>query len=99
MTVIKSNQVVTEYQEAESLISFKGVNGVEDYMGLKSDINSLLTLINSETFTPQFGIGNPESVVTSNYSKTYFDTTSSPTSVTMYVNENVNVNTGWVPVV
>ncbi len=67
---------------------------VEDYSAIKEDLESVTV-----GFKPLFGAGSPEGVVTSNRSQVYFDTTNTPTNVTMYVNETVGVNTNWVQVV
>lgn len=51
--------------------------------------------INDGRYSPQFGTGSPEGVVTSNNNQTYFDL-SVPE---MWVNPTIGVNTGWVQVV
>jgi len=60
-----------------------------------SDNASSITDINDGRYSPQFGSGSPESVVTSNRNQQYFDT-SGPS---MWVNATIGVNTGWVQVV
>lgn len=97
---IESRQTIVEYAEAAEVYKLNSEYGTDDLMAMKADIRNLIALINdtNSTFTPQFGTGSPNSVVTSNYNRTYFDTTLSPVSVTMFVNENVGVNTGWVQV-
>lgn len=51
--------------------------------------------INDGRYSPQFGIGSPEGVVTSNRNQTYFDTA----VPSMWVNPTIGVNTGWVQIV
>ena len=97
--MIESRQLITEYSDARLNISFKTDDGVEDYMALKADVTSLIELINNGDYEPQFGTGSPEGVVTSNFNRTYYDTTLSPVSVTMWTNQVTGVDTGWVPVV
>ncbi len=43
---------------------------------------------------PIIGTGSPEGVVTSNFSKQYIDTSTSP--ATQYFNETLSSNTGWI---
>ncbi len=88
-----SRQTIESYEEARDSIKFINENGVEDYMAMKDDINSVLTLIGEGMFSPKFGEGSPEGVVTSNLSKQYIDTLTDP--VTVYFNLNSSVNTGW----
>lgn len=54
-----------------------------------------ITDINDGRYSPQFGAGSPEGVVTSNRNQTYFDL-SVPE---MWVNPAIGVNTGWVQIV
>ena len=99
MTQINTRQTVLEYSDISSLYNFKNSNAVEDFAALKDDVFEILRQINANEFTPLEGSGNPEGVITSNSSKTYVDTDLSPVSVTMYYNNTINSNTGWVPVV
>ncbi len=76
---------------------------VQDYSAVKDDLSSaersIETLLETiEGFKPLFGAQAPEGVITSNNSQVYFDTTNSPTGVTMYFNDSIGVNTGWVKV-
>lgn len=98
---IESRQTVLEYSEVPATYGIDNDYGIEDLMALKEDVRSLISLVNdsNSTFTPQFGTGSPEGVVTSNFNRTYYDTTLSPVSVTLYVNQNIGVSTGWVIVV
>lgn len=98
---IESRQTVLEYGEVPQAYNMSSEYGIDDLMALKEDIAALISLVNdsNSTFTPQFGTGSPEGLVTSNFNRTYYDTTLSPVSVTLYVNQNVGVNTGWVIVV
>lgn len=93
--MIQSRQFVVEYDEARQAYSFKSEQGVDDFMALKADVFAVIELLNAEssTFTPQFGSGNPEGVVTANFNRTYFDT--SGVNATMYINETVGASTGW----
>ncbi len=86
-----SRQTINSYTEAWESISFKNDNGVEDYMAMKEDIGQFLTFIGEGMFSPQFGDGSPEGVVTSNLSKQYIDTTAN----VVYYNLESSVNTGW----
>lgn len=54
-----------------------------------------ITDINDGRYSPQFGAGSPEGVVTSNRNQTYFDL-SVPE---MWVNPAIGANTGWVQIV
>ena len=51
--------------------------------------------INDGRYSPQFGTGSPEGVVTANRNQTYFDT-SVPA---MWVNPATGANTGWIQIV
>ena len=51
--------------------------------------------INDGRYSPQFGSGSPEGVVTANRNQTYFDT-SVPS---MWVNSTIGASTGWVQIV
>ena len=51
--------------------------------------------INDGRYSPQFGTGSPEGVVTANRNQTYFDT-SVPA---MWVNPAIGASTGWVQIV
>lgn len=99
MSQINSRQTVLEYSDIRTLYKFNNDNAIEDFAALKADISEILRQININEFTPLEGSGNPEGVIISNSSKTYVDTDLSPVSVTMYYNNTINSNTGWVPVV
>lgn len=81
----------------QTIKSYAAVNGklapelVEDYMGLKADVDALI-----EGISPQFGEGSPEGVVTSNLSKTYYDVTGGV--AVMYVNPAESTSAGWIEV-
>lgn len=92
---ITSRQIVIEYDDVRQTYSFKSENAVEDFMALKSDVFETLELLNAETstFTPQFGSGSPEGVVTANFNRTYFDTDAA--NAVQYINETVGLSTGW----
>ncbi|PHS02423.1 MAG: hypothetical protein COA78_21115 [Blastopirellula sp.] len=70
---------------------------VQDYSAVKENLAAALRLI--EELKPLSGAQTPEGNVTANLSQTFIDTTASPVSVTMYFNETVGSNTGWVVVV
>ena len=99
MAQITSRQLALEYSDIRGLYKLKDDNAVEDMAALKADIASLINIINTGDLVPIKGVGSPEGVVTSNSSLTYIDTTSAPTSVTMYINESIGESTGWVQVV
>ncbi len=88
-----SRQTIKSYSEARESIKFLNESGIEDYMAIKDDIDGVLSLIAEEMFSPKFGEGSPEGVVTSNLSKQYIDTATDP--ATVYFNLNSSVNTGW----
>lgn len=73
---------------------------IRDYSALKFNVDELIKQTNIEQLasqlTPIEGTGSPESVVTANYSKLYIDTTNAPTSVSIYFNNNIGSNTGWI---
>lgn len=93
--MIETRQIVIEYDEVRETYKFKFENAVEDFMALKADVFAAIELLNAETstFTPQFGSGSPESVVTANFNRTYFDT--SGLNAVQYINETVGESTGW----
>lgn len=99
MAQITSRQLALEYSDIRDLYKLKDDNAVEDMAALKADIAALINIINTGDLVPIQGVGSPEGVVTSNSSLTYIDTTSAPTSVTMYINESIGESTGWVQVV
>ena len=77
---------------------------IQDYSAVKDDLSAAeksitILLETMEGFKPLFGAQTPEGNVVSNNSQVYFDTTNSPTDVTMYINETVGSDTGWVIVV
>ena len=52
--------------------------------------------INDGRYSPQFGTGSPEGVVTANRNQTYYDLSGTPQH---WVNPIIGANTGWVQVV
>ena len=99
MAEIQSNQSALEYSDVRDIYKFKDEEAVEDLMFLKTDVLTIIGLINKGEFTPLQGVGSPEGVVESNSSLQYIDTALSPVSVTMYANSETNSKTGWIPVV
>ena len=93
--MIQTRQFIIEYHEATNTYHFKSDQATEDFMALKADVFAVIDLLNAEssTFTPQFGSGSPEGAVTSNYNRTYFDT--SGTNAVQYINETVGESIGW----
>lgn len=70
----------------------------EDYFHLKRDqegllqsMVALLGAVNDGEFSPQFGTGSPEGVVTANYSLFYVDTSTNR----IWYNTSVGAQTGW----
>jgi hypothetical protein len=91
-----TRQTLRSYSDIAASLPKATNKFVADYSAMKDDI--LKALKGVDSLSPQFGTGSPEGVVTANLSQTYYDTTNSPTNVTMYINENVGSNTGWVVV-
>ena len=92
--MIKSRQVIDSYSECREQHPRWSDQAIEDYQATKQDINNFIDLANSGAFSPQFGTGSPEGVVTANYSLLYIDTA----VPTMYYNETFGANTGWTVV-
>lgn len=97
--MIKSRQTIESYSDCKASHSRWNDNAIEDYQALKEDIQSLIEFSNNleqsignGDFSPQFGTGNPNGVVTANYSLKYIDT-SVPTE---YYNPTFGSDTGWV---
>lgn len=99
MAEITSRQLAIEYSDIRELYNLKDDNAVEDMAALKADIGALINIINTGDLVPIQGTGSPEGVVVSNSSLTYIDTTLAPASVTMYINQVVGEDTGWMQVV
>lgn len=87
---INSQQSIIDYSEINQ---FFPDNITEDYMAIKRDLNAIVDAVNNGEFSPKFGSGSPEGIVTSNSNLTYFDM--SGATAIMYVNETIGVNTGW----
>ncbi len=99
-----TRQVLRSYADIAQALPAAKEQFIEDYDAVKEDLTSaqesIQKLIDSlAALSPLFDAGLPESVVTSNSSQVYFDTTNSPTSVTMWFNDTIGVNTGWVQIV
>lgn len=99
-----TRQVLRSYADIAQALPAAKEQFIEDYDAVKEDLTSaqesIQKLIDSlAALSPLFAAGLPESVVTSNSSQVYFDTTNSPTSVTMWFNDTIGVNTGWVQIV
>lgn len=96
MDEIELRTAIASYNE---LIGFTD-NMRDDYFAMRNtvsqitaNLNQIISDFNAGEFSPQFGTGSPEGVVTSNKNRTYFDT--SGAQAIMYINENAGVNTGW----
>jgi|GEM_PF-3618701 hypothetical protein len=98
-----SLQTLKGYRDVSANLPGATEKFVQDYSSLKEDLSGAERAINSlletiESFKPLYGDQTPEGNITSNDSLVYFDTTNSPTSVTMYFNNEVGVKTGWVQI-
>lgn len=87
----ETRQTVIDYSEARDAYKIPTENGLEDFMAMKSDIIFHRVFINN--WSPQFGTGSPEGVVTCNNSQVYYDTSVTP--VIMYINQTIGADTGW----
>lgn len=99
-----TRQVLRSYTDIAQALPAAEEQFIEDYDAVKEDLTnaqeSIQSLIDSLAgFSPLSGVGSPEGVTTSNSSQIYFDTTLSPVSVTMYFNDTIGSDTGWVNVV
>ena len=99
-----TRQILRSFSEIAQALPSAKEQFVEDYDAVKEDLTnaqeSIQILIDSlAALSPLFAVGLPESVVTSNSSQVYFDTTNSPTSVTMWFNDTIGSSTGWVQIV
>ena len=99
-----TRQVLRSFTEIAQALPSAKEQFIEDYDAVKEDLTiaqqSIQSLIDSlAEFAPLSGAQTPEGNVTSNSSQLYFDTTNSPTNVTMYFNDTIGLNTGWVQVV
>ena len=99
-----TRQVLRSYADIAQALPAAKEQFIEDYDAVKEDLTSAQESIQKlsdslAALSPLFDAGLPESVVTSNSSQVYFDTTNSPTSVTMWFNDTIGVNTGWVQIV
>ncbi len=92
-----SRQLLRSYQDIKRNVGDSTDKFVQDYSAVKADLTEALRLIeDSKTLS---GAQTPEGNVTANLSQTFIDTTASPVSVTMYFNDTVGSDTGWVVVV
>lgn len=90
-------QLLRSYPDIRQNVGNATDRFVQDYSAVKENLAEALKLI--ENLKPLSGAQTPEGNVTANLSQTFIDTTASPVSVTMYFNETVGSNTGWVVVV
>jgi len=93
--MIKTLQTIQDYQAAFDAHSEWSEDAIEDYQGLKGDINKILDAINNGNLSPQSGSGSPEGIVFANYSLLYIDLAAAPTP-DIYFNPLFNAQTGWV---
>lgn len=99
-----SRQLLRSYRQIKHEVGNSTDKFVQDYSAVKEDLTAALKLITTLTESidnskPLFGAQNPEGNVTANLSQTFTDTTASPASVTMYFNDTVGSDTGWVVIV
>lgn len=97
--MIDNRQVIESYADCNIEHPNWTEQAVEDYQAIKEQLNETTDSANSyETardngdFSPQFGTGSPEGVVTANYSLLYIDTA----VPTIYYNETFGADTGWI---
>jgi len=93
--MIKTLQTINDYQAAFNAHSKWSEDAIQDYQGLKGDINKILNAINNGDLSPQSGSGSPEGTVFANYSLLYIDLTAAPDPV-IFFNPTFNEKTGWV---
>ena len=98
-----TRQTLRAYRDIAASLPKATNKFVADYSAVKEDINKneknvVIIFDTIKDLVPLFGVGSPEGVTAANLSQIYFDTTNTPTTVTMYTNENVGSNTGWVVV-
>ena len=86
-----SRQVLKSFSEIAQAVPQATDSFVEDYDALKEDVEAI-----ANSFKPLSGVGSPVGVVISNNSKTYYDTTLSPVSVTAWFSDTIGVDTDWV---
>lgn len=91
--MIRTLQTIQDYQSAADAHPKWPENAIEDYQGLKADVDEILSAINRGQLSPQSGTGTPEGTVFANYSLLYVDTTI-PQKI--YFNPTFNAKTGWV---
>jgi len=90
--MIETLQTIQDYQAAAEAHPKWSENAIEDYQGLKDDVNRILDTINNGGLSPQSGTGSPEGIVFANFSLLYVDTA----VPTLYFNPIFNAQTGWV---
>ncbi len=86
-----SRQTLRSYNDIGQSLKGASDKFIQDYSALKEELAAA-----QKSLVPLFGAQPPEGNVTSNASMVYFDTTNSPTNVTMYFNSVVGVDAGWV---
>lgn len=96
-----SNQLLNNYNDIGKALPSASERFIKDYSALKTQLQSaqlsITGLIESmESLKPLFDAQTPEGNITSNDTLVFFDTTNAPANVTMYFNDTVGVNTGWV---
>ena len=88
-----SRQLLRSYQDIGASLKGASDKFIKDYSAVKDDLAAAI-----KNLAPLSGVGSPEGNIAANLSRTFFDTTASPVSVTMYFNETVGSKTGWVAV-
>ncbi len=91
--MIKTLQTIEDFQSAKETHPGWSENAIEDYQGLKLDVDRLLAAVNDGRLSPQTGTVTPEGTVFANYSGFYIDTADSNK---LYFNPTFNAQTGWV---
>lgn len=85
-----TQQSLFDYAEIKSNFPSASEQGLDDYSAKGRDIIRLFILANS--LIPLDGVGSPEGIAESNFSKMYIDTNANQ----LYFNPIVGANTGWV---
>lgn len=84
-TIFSSSDCLAEHPDWSQV-------AVDDYASIGEGVALIFDLINNGDLSPQVGTGNPNGIVTANYSLKYIDT-SGPTE---YYNPTFGENAGWV---